>query len=79
MDKIKQEIIKEEYRYCKALSQMHTNKWYVPQWDEITEKVIFVVSDYPKCVGMDVTSFNYECYELPDDAELLVICYQIIP
>ena len=70
-----------KFTTCKALSKMYTQytKWYVPQWDEIREKIIFVESNYPKCVGMDVDITNYDCYELPEDAELLILSFQIIP
>lgn len=67
------EIKGNEYFTCKALSKMYTDLFYVPQWDEISEKVIFVESKYPKCVGMEKIISDYECYELPLDAELIIL------
>ena len=69
-----------ELTMCKAISKMQTDYkiWYVPQWDEVKEKVIFVESPHPKCVGLDITLPYYNCYELPADAEIMTLGYMII-
>lgn len=63
---------------CKALSKMHTDNFYIPQWDEIQEKIYFIESKFPKCTDLNTTLSYYSNYELPEDAELIVLGFQRI-
>jgi hypothetical protein len=67
--------INEKVTQCKAIKKMNSDQFYVPQWDEVREKVFFVESRHPKCVRMENNIYDYKIYELPEDAEMIILGY----